>query len=699
MRMPSESPIMNKKECSPSWDLIFLLVFVTAGLLHAGFYIFFIPPWYHYDEPSHLEYVLLTANLGRVPSQNERQQDIAQAIGRSMIETGFSDKMGLFPNLNPTEGQITSIGYSQLGGPPLSYLLAAIPVSWYSGDEILVDLQIARTFSALFYLINIVAAWGLARELFPGRDEINRYGSLHFMHIALPAGLALWPAHVDIMTAVNSDPPAIAFSGLALWALTRMIRIAFSEHRLAWGSLLVMLVTSGLAIAFKETAFVLLPAVIFALLFTLLQCFGNHKPVTINAKFRRGFAWVAIALSLLLGVFFTLRNDDAAYWVRLTDQMDSVRNENPLAPHGAFVGKISLNARRFPAWHVDIYQSIAHTRLPASLPANFTFGVWMWADRIMEIDLPTFSIGPVSYSRRVTLTTSPQFFTYLFSLQSYDAPNLRVSLKHSHPSSEPGYLYVDGLILVEGSYSTDQPPVYDDAGASSGEWGGKPFTNILRNGSFEHNGLRFAPWLDGRLASFIPDQSLPSAWLQAAFDWEGFSYYYRDAFLHLFRTFVARFGWGNIPLVPGFPFLGRHPYLIIGYTFLLLVGLTVVILISPMLFHNRTKSGQQDNQSNYPAVLEIAFIFTMTIALGWGMTLMRGSLYTGLSKIYYPVARYALPVVIPSLVALLSGWGILTEALQKRYPKAGLISIIIFLLAMLFLNVISIQSIAAFVAR
>src|SRR5689334_15906605 len=58
-------------------------------LAHLLVYAWVVPPWQHYDEPTHFEYAALIRELGRVPTFDERLPALRRAIGASMIETGF----------------------------------------------------------------------------------------------------------------------------------------------------------------------------------------------------------------------------------------------------------------------------------------------------------------------------------------------------------------------------------------------------------------------------------------------------------------------------------------------------------------------------------------------------------------------------------------------------------------------------------
>jgi len=65
------------------------------------FYVFIIPPWQHYDEPNHFEYVWLIADRGRLPMPGDYDQEMRRTVAISMIEHNFFRGMGFTPDLNP----------------------------------------------------------------------------------------------------------------------------------------------------------------------------------------------------------------------------------------------------------------------------------------------------------------------------------------------------------------------------------------------------------------------------------------------------------------------------------------------------------------------------------------------------------------------------------------------------------------------
>jgi hypothetical protein len=53
---------------------------------------------------------------------------------------------------------------------------------------------------------------------------------------------------------------------------------------------------------------------------------------------------------------------------------------------------------------------------------------------------------------------------------------------------------------------------------------------------------------------------------------------------------------------------------------------------------------------------DVALVFTLALALSWGMTLSRSFGFAVQYKFYVPVARHAFPAIIPAVICLTFGW-------------------------------------------
>jgi hypothetical protein len=121
--------------------------------------------WQHYDEPAHFEYAWLIANRpGGLPLRGEFDQPLRRALAASMIEHDFFRGMALLPDLEASNEAVW-IGVSQVGDPPLYYLLASLPLRFLSTSDVTLQLYAARFVSLGLYLLSILCAWGMLQEL------------------------------------------------------------------------------------------------------------------------------------------------------------------------------------------------------------------------------------------------------------------------------------------------------------------------------------------------------------------------------------------------------------------------------------------------------------------------------------------------------------------------------------------------------
>ena len=192
-------------------------VLILMLLLALGFglvFVFLVPPWQHYDEPTQFEYAWLIANRPGLPGNGEYDQSMRREVAASMLEHGFFQELGFEPNLLSASEQIW-IGISQIGSKPLYYWVAALPLRLLSAIDVAYQLYAVRLLSLLFCLVTIAAAYGFAVELTPAK---------HPLRWLLPLSILLIPGFVDILTAVNDDVGATALFSLFLWSGVKLIK-------------------------------------------------------------------------------------------------------------------------------------------------------------------------------------------------------------------------------------------------------------------------------------------------------------------------------------------------------------------------------------------------------------------------------------------------------------------------------------------
>jgi 4-amino-4-deoxy-L-arabinose transferase-like glycosyltransferase len=207
-----------------------LLVYAVVGVLYAVY----TPPWQVPDEPAHYNYIRAIAEDGILPvmEQGDYDQDYLERI---------TDQQDPFP----PELSIDPLTYED-HQPPLYYLLTA-PV-YLLFDGALLPLRLVSVAAGMILLI---VAFGLIRDLFPGR---------RFLAIAAIALIAFIPQHVAMTAGVNNDALAEVAVGAALWMAVRYASKEVNGRRflITWGLIL------ALAVLTKTSAYVALPVALLA---------------------------------------------------------------------------------------------------------------------------------------------------------------------------------------------------------------------------------------------------------------------------------------------------------------------------------------------------------------------------------------------------------------------------------------------------
>lgn len=247
---------------------------LALALLHGLLYLAIVPPWQHYDEPTHFEYARLIALYGRQPDVNEIDLATNREIADSMYRFGFWQP-GVRPN---TLGNAPpDIGFSEKVHPPLYYAVAAIPLRWLRFSSVEAQLYAARLFAVVLYVLVVACAWRVATILAPNRPLVQ---------IVAPLLLILVPSFADQMSAVNND--ALVNFGTAALLLGCVLLIR-DELRLV--PLALAILGLAVAVATKRTAVVGIVPFALALFWSL-----RRRPV-------RWWAWAAalVVLGLALG--------------------------------------------------------------------------------------------------------------------------------------------------------------------------------------------------------------------------------------------------------------------------------------------------------------------------------------------------------------------------------------------------------------
>lgn len=617
--MPANSQPQRGKLDRISWK--WLAIALVAGLIHGLITTFLAPPWQHYDEPKHFERVWLSANLGRLPIPGDQDETLSRVVVESMVLHDFYGK-GYTPEQFIKPGEPVSIpGISQLDEPPFYYLAASAPLRLLGGWDVTDQLYIARLVSLGFFLVTIFAGWGLVVELTQPENP------LRWM---LPLSLALLPGLADSMTAVNNDAAAVAVVSMMLWVGVRLIQRGFSLLDFLWAC-----AVAGLAFFTKSTAMLALILLPLAVLFSLLR--RQLRPV----------AWAVVLGGILLLLASTLAWGDAAGWYRATNQNDATRMQSDQAVVGEHVIRVAQGAAISPVWLVPLTQPILAGSWNEAATKVYTLGGWVWSDAPVTVRSPQLGLDGQVYDTTLEVSSEPTFIAISGSQAEQPYHRLWVNLDPRLDFGEnKANVYYDGMVLVEGDYSSAAPPEFLDANSESGTWGGQPFENLLRNASGEQVGLRLRGWVDRLGSRFLPDQIQPSFVAAYLLDWRGAAFSYLASGERLLHTFWGAFGWGHVALL-GAPWIY---WLLLGFFLLGSIG-GVIVLVQ----HLRQKL------INW----EVLFFLGFALILAWGAAFLRGSIYVALPNLYLPVARYAYVAVVPTLLMMTIGWNYIISMLAS----------------------------------
>jgi hypothetical protein len=610
-----------------------LLFALIIGIL----YTVIVPPWQHYDEPTHFEFAWLIANRGNFPGRGEFDQIIRREIAASMLEYDFFDKMDFRPLLI-AQGEPVWIGASQINQRSIYYLLIAGALYLVRGADVVFQLYVGRFFSLGLFLITLIAAYGVV-------SEVTRPGNP--LRWFVPATIALIPGFVDLMTAVNDDVGATALFSLFLWVGVRMIVRGFTVLRL--------LTIAALTLACYWTKNTITIVVLLAPIPILFGLFRGRK------------RWIAWSLFAGAGVFVgasLLSWGDAANWYRVKYPDHPVRVAETNTPNGKYAFYFPLTPGSASP---SLTQVLTGYQIEQLKGKTVTLGAWIWSSEPVSVRTPILYYDSESVFTHVEVNEIPYY--YHFSTKVPDNPTrLQVMLAPVRGQIEkPLSVYYDGLILMEGEL-VGEPDIEEVRGNQF--WiDGDPVTNHLRNGSAEEPWPFVHVWADELITNFFPGRS--SLILSASLDWLPSLWYYKATFRQLFTSFWARFGWGNVPLI------GFRPYLFLGIlTFAGLIGGIIHL-----------------GKRGHTLLWDVVIFFGSTLAVVWGAAIMRGigSILSG--PVFIPSARYAYPVIIPSIFLMTIGWNEILKyaahpfSLSKKWQYT---IYFLFFVVLFFLSMISI---------
>jgi hypothetical protein len=592
---------MLRKFLSTHYLSLILLISGVNGLI----YLFALPPWQHYDEPSHVEYAWLIANRGSLPKPEDYDQNMRREFVKSMSRHAFY-KPGQPPQLIEQDAPPIQIGLSQLDDPPTYYLYAAVPMGLTRNMPLVIQVRVARFASWLLFLLTIVAASGVARELAPKSRSLQ---------IATPLVLGLLPSYVDSMTSVNNDVGANAVFGLFLWGCARLFNPDKPNTFRRWMVSVVWVVLAAiLCYSIKRTGAIALPLGVIAI---LLSIQGVSK-------------WMVriVLIVVVLGIAasgFTLSMP--SQWYGRLQPKPPVVVEHEGATHGQRVFRLQPTEDQSPA----VLTQIVYLRRGSSL----TFGAWMWSDRMDAIG--TLSINDLRggiVSQTFEITSQPAFKQIAYVAERDDIHYVSLG----NPDAQT-LVFFDGVVMIEGAGDRTSPPIFDED-LTSGKWGGANFSNLIRNPSAEARWIGLSPIARSFADRLFP---YPYSWLIFSVNDSATGWYYERTLESMFRSFWGVFSWGQVSLAQ--------------HWFLFLAAFTLAAVIGGMVALRRGIN------------INATIVFGLAIALSFGLTLTRGlTIFLG-SMIFIPGMRYSFVVAIPIVLVLCVGWREWARMIAKRTSR------------------------------
>lgn len=628
-----------------------LVIVLLIGLVHGLIYLALIPPWQHYDEPTHFEYAWLIANWYRIPQPGEYDPEMRRDVAQSMIDHEFYRGMDYLPDLNAHGGQVPIGSYSQLGDPPFYYLLASLPVGLLKSQSVTAQLYAARLMSILLLLVSIGSVYGLVSELtIPGSP----------LRWVIPGSVALLPGYVELMSAINNDVAAAALMSLVLWGIVRLVKRGWDIWTILWSG-----IAAGLCLLTKMTVYIAAPLWLFGIALSLIP--GRWKILV----------WVAAGGLGVLLLSISMGWGDALLWYRTTDQVLETRRTTGEAPLGDAVFSLQIEDPGQVAGRVTQLSQLIPTEVILDLRGQkVTIGAWMWADQPVVTYLPVLTVftadrGANQAMHSADIGIQPTFYAY-HEVIPENATHLQIHLSSADlkPITQ-GKIYLDGVVLVQGEHPLDIAPVWDGTEAETGSWGRVPVQNAIRNASAEDSGPRVKPWVDQLGSRVLPDKGRISLLIYSLVDNQQAGKYYRATANNIFQTFWGKFAWGHVQLE------GRGVYQILtAATLVALIGCFGVV-------------GYKfpRNQLSALGLLGLGLVGV------WAFTIVRGAIYIFNINYFIPGARYAYPVVGPTMGLIGYGWWSVTSLVGRWLKLNNGVLIGVIAIALLLLDFWSIFSV------
>lgn len=588
-----------------------------------------VPPWQHYDEPTHFEYAALIRELGRVPSLDEQIPALRREIAASMVRAGFFQSPELpltAPNLEDRE---LSLGINERGHPPLYYALVALGTLPFADMPIEAQLRAARSIGVVLAALLFLGAYLLLRLLL---------GEQWQLRCAILAALALQPAFADNLSSVNSDVLANVVAVLLLLVGVAILRKP--SWALALASVLMLL----LAWNVKRTLLVYSLVVPIAWLLVAPQLFRRILTITAGCVASAGLVWLLFSPWQL------------ADWRGTQPALES-RGDGMQPGQHSFV----LHPGE------TLVQTVYPYRLKNTGARTLTFGAWMRADHPAVSPSLLVIVDGVPSGGVAMLDTTWRLVTATAELAS-DRSSVELQLLGTPDTT----LYADSLALVV----DDTPLPGDDTPDGSyepGILGSMSQPNLVRNASAERR-VPVLPAPVRQLAGRVFGESGLAQTLSSLFNPRWILAVYPQQLWLLFVGSWGIFGWGQYSVSPGWftPLAILVVVSLVGAARLLL-GLTA-----------ENRRPRAVDESNDPAVAgrrlsQQWWLCAFAVALGWGVALLRVHNQPFPGSMFWSFGRYTFVAMLPGLAIFVAGFrAALPPVLRDQGMAAQLVFLLVF---------------------
>jgi len=639
----------------------FITIILLLGLLNGLLYVFVVPPWQHYDEAGHFEYSFFIAKHLRRPGLQETDMDQRLALLTALYDANFY-KAEQPPNMSEA-AQPYWVG--QFVDPPLYYFLAAIPLRLMQDLPINTQIYAGRIVSILFLLLTIWSAYLLVKVITPQG---------HALQWMVPLFIALLPGLVEFMSSFTNHSAVIGIFSFWLAITTQLVKNGFR-----WKTFMILVGILIAGVLTQTVFYIALPLSLFALIMAVLPAPKRGLPFVV------GFSGL-----LVLGLV-AFEWTDAAFWLRRTYQLSPPRvpaETSSIPSYHVLQGipeRDDMWGVQDPTWHSGFFQLI-----PAQIGTDLrgktvTLGAWMWSS---ANDIGAYSPGINALYihedqwagfKPVRLSQTPVFVTTTVQVPE-NLHRLQFWIRTTSSDDIEARIYTTGVVMVEGEWSSESAPVFFDKNGKHGEWGGSPFTNLIRNSQ-----MRQAwPYPRPRLLKVVLEEissvnpTTYSSFLALFLDPQGTFWYLKIVATAGFETFWARFGWASVYLSTD---ILPRPYL----------GLLIVTVSGFVgVFFTQHSLTSDKHLKSYLFLVMLAV--TLQAYLYGAYTMGGGMRFYA----YIPLARYFFPAILVFSLILVSGWNNVFTIAQKylKFPKY--ITDGIFVAFFIALNIYSIYSILTY---